>query len=93
MLMCAGVCHLFHLSLLMWPFCSTTCGCRLLGVDVYHFDFKLYHIAQHVQVGASGFCSGAGKCLGGAVEGGQQNGAGRAVHRPLLHRGIPCKPV
>lgn len=29
---------------------SEDCIYRLLGVDVYHFDFKLYHIAQHVQL-------------------------------------------
>lgn len=29
---------------------SGPCVYRLLGVDVYNFDFKLYHIAQHVQL-------------------------------------------
>lgn len=29
---------------------------RLLGVDVYTFDFKLFHIAQHVQVGGLPAC-------------------------------------
>lgn len=29
---------------------SGPCMYRLVGVDVYSFDFKLYHIAQHVQL-------------------------------------------
>jgi hypothetical protein len=32
---------------------SEDCIYRLLGVDVYHFDFKLFHIAQHVQLPAA----------------------------------------
>lgn len=39
-------------------------GCRrLVGVDVYSFDFKLYHIAQHVQVRCG--CQAAARKLPG----------------------------
>lgn len=30
--------------------CRWRCCCRLLGADIYSFDFKISHIAQHVQL-------------------------------------------
>lgn len=65
----------------------TCCGgyflfpaCRLLGVDVYHFDFKLYHIAQHVQVRPAAFVrvpfSATGKCGGNTASSSVAGGGG-----------------
>ena len=68
-----------------------SCCCRLLGVDVYHFDFKLYHIAQHVQVGR-------------AAQMGKKHSVRSARfwiakcgwhgwHELPPHHLVPCKPV
>ena len=42
--------------------------CRLLGCDVYSFDFKIAHIARHIQLPAPPLLGPGAKCLSDAEQ-------------------------